>query len=177
MCSYWGFSATHSECQSNLVMQNIRSCTLNLLLTGFFPSSCCLLPVKQDDISVCRSVIWGRQLLRSRSPVGCSPCFHPPAVVWAELFHSPAGRWPAQSHSSYWPETPSCSGTDTDVTTQEDLTNIFPVCSDVNMLNLQTTYFDSSSRSLAPPASWSFLRCQFKSWICFLGKNKIKDGG
>ena len=24
-------------------MQNIRSCTLNLLQTGFFPSSCCLL--------------------------------------------------------------------------------------------------------------------------------------
>lgn len=35
------------------------------------------------------------------------------------------------------------------------------------------TYFDSSSRSLAPPANWSFLRCQFKSWICFLRVTEV----
>lgn len=113
------------------------------------------------------SLITPYQSWCSRSPVWYSPCSRLPAAVWAEQLRSPAGRWPAQSHSSCWPEIPSCWGTDNDVKTQKS-----NLC--FQHVALWATYLDSSSRNLAPPASWSFLRCQFISWICFLWNNKLK---
>lgn len=102
-----------------------------------------------------------------KSLAGCSPCSRRLAAAWAELLRSPAGWWPARSHSSYWPETPSCRGTDVDVTAEEKQTCIFLKDDNVKKHQRQT-YLDSSSRSLAPPVNCSFLRCQFISWISFL---------
>lgn len=101
-----------------------------------------------------------------RSPVGCSLCSRPPAAVWAEQLHSPAGRWPARSHSSYWPMTPSCQGRKKN--NNNILKHIFPSYREIQLRFWKPAYLDSSSRNLAPAASWSFLRCQFKSWIFFL---------
>lgn len=134
------------------------------MLNQLHSNNCCLL-LLSSKYQVSRwDLLAKHQLPCSKSLAGCSPCSRHPVAAWAELLHSPAGWWPARSRSSYWPEPPSCGGTDVNITARQTHMRL----EDGNIETYRQTYLDSSSRSLAPPVNCSFLRCQFISWICFL---------
>lgn len=129
--------------------QSVWMRTLNLLCTGWF-SVISTLGRRWFWFSLFQSALWnelkslwgiislrfsavrGMKAASSKSPVWCSPCSRPPAVVWAERLRSPAERWPSRSRSSCSPETPSCAGTVADVKRDENLTYIVCTYSDIN---------------------------------------------
>lgn len=86
------------------------------MLNQLHNDNCCLLLLSSKNQMSRQDLLAKHQLPCSKSLAGCSPCSRHPAAAWVELLHSPAGWWPARSHSSYWPEPPSCGGTDVNIT-------------------------------------------------------------